>query len=503
MAADYDVVVIGAGNAGLTAAATLARKGVRVLLLERHNIPGGCATSFCRGRFEFEVSLHQLSGMGTSEFPGPLHGLMQGLGVMDKIEFVRMADLYRIVVPGRLDLVLPADKAGVIEALQGQFPEERENIVRFFDLVYRFFGEVIFAFYMKDPEVSPEKYPLYFKYAFRDSQSVLDDHFIDPLLKLAVGIYWCYMGLPPRLLAFSDLAAILFAYTELKPGHIKGGSQALSNAIIESFLANGGQVRFNCGAERIIVRDGAVRGVVTEHGEEISARYVLSNASPITTYLELIGRDQSPPEVLDELKGAVYSTSFFTIFAGLRCEPGAVGIKEATNFICTTTDFDRDFALSKVLACDENSIIMSCYDVSDPGFSPPGTCQCAIVGMKYAEPWLQVPPEQYAAEKYRCADAILRRIEAHFPGFREQIEEIEIATPLTHLRYIAQPGGSPYGFEQHLKDSSFFRSPKPPLKGLYCAGAWYGQPGYQPTLTSGATAARAILREMKAREVKP
>ncbi|MBW2676869.1 MAG: NAD(P)-binding protein [Deltaproteobacteria bacterium] len=50
---DYDAIVIGAGNGGLTASAALARKGMQVLLLERHNIPGGCATSFCRGRFEF------------------------------------------------------------------------------------------------------------------------------------------------------------------------------------------------------------------------------------------------------------------------------------------------------------------------------------------------------------------------------------------------------------------------------------------------------------------
>jgi len=69
---DYDVIVIGAGNGGLTAAAMLAQNGLKVLILERHNIPGGSATTFCRGRFEFEVALHQLSGLGTAEQPGPL-----------------------------------------------------------------------------------------------------------------------------------------------------------------------------------------------------------------------------------------------------------------------------------------------------------------------------------------------------------------------------------------------------------------------------------------------
>lgn len=62
---DFDAVVIGAGNAGLTAATTLQRAGLHTLLVERHNIPGGCATSFRRGRYEFEVALHQLSGVGS------------------------------------------------------------------------------------------------------------------------------------------------------------------------------------------------------------------------------------------------------------------------------------------------------------------------------------------------------------------------------------------------------------------------------------------------------
>jgi phytoene dehydrogenase-like protein len=446
------------------------------------------------------VSLHQLSGLGRPEFPGPLRGLLQGLGVLGKLEFVEMENLFRFIAPDRVDLTLPADRAGVLQVLKGRFPDEKDGIERFFDLVYRFFHEVIGAFYLRDPEVTPEKYPLYFQYAFRDSQGVLDEYFRDPYLKLTIAAYWGYMGLPPRLLSFTDLASLLFAYIEFKPWHLKGGSQALSNALAAAALAAGGEIRFSCAATRIVTENGAVRAVVTDRGEEITTRYVISNASAVATFAGLLDDGEGRTEALNEVRGAVVGTSFLTVYAGLRCPPEAVSISETTNFICNSPDFDRDFALCRTLDVSEPPLIMSCYDVSDPTFSPEGTCQAAIVTMKYAEPWLRVPPEEYAAEKYRSAEVILRRIERHFPRFTANIEEMEVATPITHMRYLGHPGGSPYGFEQHVKDSTLFRNPKPPVKGLFGAGAWYGMPGYQPTLTSGAAAARAVLREMSRKE---
>jgi prolycopene isomerase len=141
---DYDAVVIGAGNGGLTAAVSLAQAGRKVLLLERHNVPGGCATSFIRGRFEFEVALHQLSGMGVEGgLPGPLRMLLSQLGVLDKIEWVVMPHLYRLAIPGELDIVLPADRQGAQEVLRAKFPAEAEGIDRFFDLVWDFCMQMV------------------------------------------------------------------------------------------------------------------------------------------------------------------------------------------------------------------------------------------------------------------------------------------------------------------------------------------------------------------------
>ena len=131
---DFDAVVLGAGNAGLTAAATLQRAGVRTLLMERHNIPGGCATSFRRGRFEFETALHQLSGVGTEGQQYTLRSLFDRLGVADSLEFVQEHDLYRAVVPGQYDVTLPAGWAGAVDALEDAFPGNRARVERFFAL---------------------------------------------------------------------------------------------------------------------------------------------------------------------------------------------------------------------------------------------------------------------------------------------------------------------------------------------------------------------------------
>ena len=76
----YDVIVIGAGNGGLAAAATCAKEGLSTLLLERHNIPGGSASSFVRGRFEFEPSLHELCGVGAPDKSGQVEGMFDRLG---------------------------------------------------------------------------------------------------------------------------------------------------------------------------------------------------------------------------------------------------------------------------------------------------------------------------------------------------------------------------------------------------------------------------------------
>lgn len=492
----YDVVVVGAGNGGLSAAATLARKGQKVLLLERHNVPGGCATSFCRGRFEFEVALHQLSGMGQRDKPGSLRRLLGKLGVEEELDWVEMEQLYRIVLPGELDIRLKADREEAIRALQERFPAEKEAIAAFYDLCYRFIYEAVTVSRSGDA-VTREQAPVYFKYALKTAEEVLDEFFIDPLLKLSVSLYWSFMGVPPSKMPFSLLAGNIFVYMEFKPYHLKGGSQAMSNALAEQILSHGGEVRFNCPVERILVEDGRVCGVKTATGDTISCRAVISNASPIETYVNMMDEAEVPEKDLSRLGASNIGVSAIVLYIGLDCPPEALNIQDSMTLLYNTADLDKTYASGRHIDTSEDAMIISCYTLDDQSFSPPGTSQVVIVTLKYAEPWLAVPPSDYAKTKFECADGLLKRVETLYPGFREHIEEIEVATPVTFMRYLNHPGGAFYGFDQVIKDSPPLLNNRSSIEGLYFAGTWVGTCGFEPTLTSGNRAARAVLKKLE------
>jgi prolycopene isomerase len=93
---------------------------------------------------------------------------------------------------------------------------------------------------------------------------------------------------------------------------------------------------------------------------------------------------------------------------------------------------------------------------------------------------------------------MLRRVEAIYPGVRGHIEEIEVATPLTHMRYLGHPNGAIYGYEQYTKDSMFFQPGRySPIEGLYFASGWAGDGGFHPTLQAGLSAAKSIVRKLE------
>ena len=502
---DFDAIVIGAGNAGLTAATTLQRAGARTLLLERHNIPGGCATSFIRGEFEFEVALHQLSGMGTEKSPFVMRQIFAELGIMDKLDVVVERELYRYVMPSKesgkheVDITLPAHWKALGKTLIENYPAETESITKFLALSEKLCMESFMVLpqvkHSKDEAIFKSSCPTFVKYGLKPAKEVLDEFFENKDLKAVIAAYWCYLGMPPKDFPFRDLAIMLYAYASFKPCHIKGGSQAISSALLESFLKAGGEVKFNCGAEKIVTDNGKVIAVTTEHGESFSCKQVISNSSPLHTFNELLDIP-TPKQAANDMKSRRIGTSAFVLYLGLDCTPDELGVTAASNFIVDDLDEEVAHDTMKGLG-DPTHTMVTCYNYDDPSFAPPGKTALSLLCLQYGEQWQDLAPEDYARTKYEYAEKLITHAERVFPNIRTNIEEVEVATPLTMMRYLNTPHGAIYGFQQNTQDANIFRQRISEVEGLHLAGCWNGMGGFQPTYMVGQSTAKSVLKKLQ------
>jgi prolycopene isomerase len=495
----FDVIVVGAGLGGLSAATYLAREGLEVLLLERHVVPGGYATSFVRGRYEFEVALHELSGIGRPDRRGGLYRYLDYLGVASKVEFINIPNLYRTIYPD-LDITLPVGREAFEETLIQTFPHEKEGILRFlkrvFDLRIDF---VKIARQGPGKQITmPFRLPHFFRYLPTTWSHVLNRDVKDPLARAVLSQYWGYVGLPPSQISFLFFASTLAAYIKRGPAFPKGRSQALSNALLATFEELSGQARLKCGVGRILTSNGLVKGVITETGDEYHADWIVSNADPITTCRELIGMEYVPSSFFKRLQSSDLSPSTINVYLGIAKSAESLGLDEHEIFINQDDDFD---SLHDLMYTNQPppSIALTCYNVVYPEISPPDTSMVVLTALAYAEPWAALPPEEYFGVKENVGDHMIDLAEGIAPGLREYTEVVEVSTPITNMRYAGTLGGSIYGFNQPPRDNLVWRmGHRGPLDGLYFVGAWTRPgAGFEPALFSGQMAGSAILRKIR------
>ena len=498
---DYDVIVVGAGLGGLSAATWLSKEGKSVLLLERHTVPGGYASSFKRGRFEFEISLHELSGLGSEQDRGPLWKLFEDCGISERVEFIRIPEFYRSVFPD-VDITIPLGREYFEAELCSKFPAEREGLMKFSDTMFDFADQALKANRVGMGRVAqdPDSFPALMRHFGASLSDVLNPMVADEKARAVLGQIWGYYCLPPSQLSFLIYALGTVSYLRFGPAHIKGTSQALSQAFVDIIEANGSDVRLGTGVSKVMATGGKVYGVITDAGEAIDCPVVVCNANPLTTCLDLIGVDEVPSWYLKRLGAGTGGASTFNVYLGLDCPYQELGLENHETFVNTGYDLDGHYQLMKAgIDVEPAEAAVTAYNAVDPDFSPPGTSVVVLTLIARADPWLRVAPEDYAATKTKVADRVIALAERVAPDIRKHIEVVEVATPLTNARYTGNVAGSIIGFNDTFKGTGLVRMPsRGPLDGLYFSGAWVNiGGGYEPSIYSGYMASREVMRDME------
>lgn len=487
----YDVIVIGGGLGGLSCALHLAKRGMHVLLLEKQPRVGGYCQSYVRGDYYFDVSQHVLPGLGATQ---GFARLLEHLQVLDKIEFEARDPMFASDFPDRRYL-LPAGEAALSEFLKREFPAERAGLDRYFDVVRRMIAENFELFWTGEIDVERYFPARWFK---RSYEELLREHVAAPRLHALLGQLWQSTGLPNRLCAATWAVEVGGMHWLTGNFHIVGGGQRLSAAMAETLQEAGGVVRLGALVQRVLLEDRAVRGVELENGERFFAKLVVSNASPLQTYLRLVGRDRLPKPYAYKLGAMEPSCSLLTLYLGLDRPASSLGLDQHTVFVNHGDDNHEAYRLAMAEAYDRTDFMVT--DSTEAGGGrchPPGHGAVQVLEVAPGRPWTTIERGEYEEKKARVRDVLLAKLARRLPELARHVDLCEVATPRTMERVTRNPYGAVYGWAQTPAQADIYRfGAKAIFDGLYFTGAWSrgGGGGYMGAVINGRVTSREILQ---------
>jgi phytoene dehydrogenase-like protein len=504
---EYDCVVIGAGNGGLGAAAQLATRGAKVLLLEQHHSPGGFATSFVRGRFEFEASLHAFADIGPPGSQDTVRSVLENdLGV--QVDWVEIPEAYRLIVTDpreHLDVTIPYGMQAFIDAIERAVPGSRPSVTRYFDLCREVYEAIVYIGQSRghpDRSVLTHQYANFLKTCPYSMDQVADAVGLSGKARTIIHSLWIYLGPPTSRLSFTVFGAMLYLLVTDSGWIPRLRSHEFSLALDRRIRALGGAIAYNTRADQILVQDGRVAGVVTSQGDRVKTRHVISNASPTLVYGSLISPRSAVPQIaLQECNAHVQGVSAMVVYLGLDATAEELGLHEYSYFVLANSDSDRVYETFRTLEAPKAQAT-ACLNNAIPDCSPPGTSIVSITTLFRPEAWHGLSPMEYVRTKNRIAGGLIAQFEqATGASLRDHIEEVEVATPATYARYTGGYGGTIYGYEPEPWDSLMprlmtFRD-EVHFEGLeFCGGYAFRCHGYSGSFKSGQTIALLTLKDM-------
>jgi all-trans-retinol 13,14-reductase len=509
---EADVIVVGAGAGGLTAAAYLAAAGRRVTVVDRQPMPGGNTAAFTHDDYEFDIGLHYLGG-GADVQPA----------VREVLEPLGIELAYREQDPDGFDLLLfddgmsfgvPKGMEAFRDRLHEAFPRERDAVDRYLARI----STVVEQLELPPPRRVWEM-PGYFwraRSAIGAARGTLarelDRLGCSPRLRSVLcwlhGVY----GLPPSQVAFAMHAAVTMHYLR-GAWYPEGGAQPVSAGLTRVIEERGGKLLLDLEVERILVRDGAVDGVRLAPGPggtsppaaELRAPVVISNADLKRTFSELLPRDAVPDRLLRRVHGYELAMPLFIVYLVIDRDLRAEGTPNHNWAVIESDDLEAQYA-----ACARGELppgqgvwitSASLKDPGNPRLCRPGQTNLQLMSVAPASHafWdvgedLRAGPD-YQRRKGEMRDRLVSAAERAIPGLGEAVAYSEAATPVSLERHLGSSGGTSYGIAATPRQFGMHRpGPRTHVDGLYLAGASTRTGhGITGTMLGGIAAASAVL----------
>lgn len=503
----YDVLIIGSGIGGLGLAAILAKHGKRVLVLERHYVPGGFTHTFARQGYEWDVGVH---------YVGEAH--REGSLLRKTLDYVSGGELKWAAISDPYDRVIFPDKAydflsgkeAFVAGLIKDFPGEEKAIFGYIKLLYEVASSAknYFAEKALPPLVSSLSYKLlckkFFAHSDKTTLEVLSGLTANPKLQSVLAAQWGDYGLPPSQSSFAIHAMVAKHY--LNGGaYPVGGSARFAETIIPVIAKAGGAVLVKADVQKIIVHGDKAVGVKLANGDEILAPIVVSDAGALNTFTKLLPNENAA-KFKNNLDHIEASLSHICLYAGLKNTAGELGLKPGNLWIYPDYDYDRPInAYLKDPAAALPLAYVSFPSAKDPSWESryPGRATIEVISFapyEWFKKWEGEKWHRRGAEydelKAKFSERLIETLYRHVPQVQGRLDYHELSTPLSTRHFCNYEKGEIYGLNHTPKR---FRQkwlrPRTAVKNLYLTGQDIVSDGIAGALFGGVLTASVLLKK--------